>query len=374
MHEQLFFSAVYTRLLLRSGIEGLVDFSPAQLLAGTSLTVEDLEQRDYLAWPDVRGMLANITSAGAPADWPLRFAQSLTLASHGPMGFTALSAPTLGEALAVLAEYHATRIATFDAELPPPLSSDEGQPGNRQAEAPLRRYRIVLHELTGDELYGRQVLEMAIMVLLSLVETIVGHPLMHNVQVGFAYPESKSSADIARLLGVECSFHAQTNEITMPSSWLQIASPLHDAETYRANLLKCREQLAALLSIRRDPAQWVRQRLAQTFDAALVSPAQPVQLPGLAECAAALNMSPRTLLRRLALQDKTYKSLLEQIRKDYAANLLRTTHLTVAEIAAVLCYADTANFIRAFRRWYASTPAAWRKCNRLQAGLMPAVQ
>ncbi|NNL57056.1 MAG: helix-turn-helix domain-containing protein [Pseudomonadales bacterium] len=374
MQDQLFFSAVYTRLLLRSGIEGLANFSPDQLLAGTELTVTDLEQRDYLAWPDVRRMLANIAVAGAAPDWPLRFAQSLTLASHGPMGFTALSAPTLADALAILAEYHATRIATFDVELSPPLAAEDGEPGNRRAVHQARRYRIVLRELTGDERYGRQALEMAIVVLLSLVETIVGHPLMHNVQVSFAYPETESSACVASLLGVECSFSAQSNEITLPSSWLQIASPLYDAETYRANLLKCREQLSALLRIKRDPAQWVRQHLAQAFDAALVSREQPVRLPGLADCAVALNMSPRTLLRRLSLQHSTYKSLLEQIRKDYAANLLRSTHLTVAEIGMVLGYADTANFIRAFRRWHNSTPAAWRKANRTQAGLMPAVK
>ena len=366
MNDQLFFSAVYARLLVRAGVSGLSGLAAQELLAGTSLSVDDLATHEYLAWHDVRQMLVNIEAAGAAPDWPVRFGAQLTLASHGPMGFAALSAPTLADAIGVLAEYHPTRIATLAVGSALEIGSS--------SPAPPRHFNIVLHELTGDIHYGQQIMEIAVKVMLTLVETIVGHPLMHNVMIKFANPPGEAIHSRSSLLGVDCTYNNKSNEIILPHGWLGIASPLYDERTYRANLIKCREQLVALLAIKRDPAAWVKHQLTGYFENALHGGEQVSSLPDLASSATALNMSSRTLVRRLAVQNSSYKQLLEATRSDYAKNLLQTTHLTVAEIAYVLGYSDAANFIRAFRRWYAVSPAAWRKQNRVRAGVPTAVK
>lgn len=82
---------------------------------------------------------------------------------------------------------------------------------------------------------------------------------------------------------------------------------------------------------------------------------------GLDEVAAQLHVSSRTLKRRLAELGTSYSEILDGERKRRALALLRTTSLTVDEIAERLGYSDVANFGRAFRRWTGSSPAATRR-------------
>jgi len=55
-----------------------------------------------------------------------------------------------------------------------------------------------------------------------------------------------------------------------------------------------------------------------------------------------------------------FKALADEGRFEIAMHMLRNTSLGVQEIAAALDYADASAFTRAFRRWSATTPAAWR--------------
>jgi AraC-like DNA-binding protein len=77
------------------------------------------------------------------------------------------------------------------------------------------------------------------------------------------------------------------------------------------------------------------------------------------ELAEALHTSARTLKRRLKEQGTSYSQVLERARCAKAKQLL-FSGMPIAQIAAVLGYSDAANFTRAFRRWTGRTPAASR--------------
>lgn len=68
-----------------------------------------------------------------------------------------------------------------------------------------------------------------------------------------------------------------------------------------------------------------------------------------AACARALGMSERTLNRRLAEQDTTFRAVLDQVRYDLART--RLGHQSSDEVADALGYSDATAFRRAFRRW-----------------------
>lgn len=345
---RLFFSAAYARLLARGAGSGSGLCSLPELLAGTDLSREALQQRDYLDWELVRCMLHNIDKSGAPRDWPVRFARQLPLVSHGPMGLAALSSPTLGRALEVLAAYHPTRIATVEADL-------------QLDPADASRQLLIVTEMTGDDVHGRQVIEIATQVVLSLVEALVGHRLGNNVEVQFAYPIAESDIGLEAIMGVRCVFDCPRNCVVLPASWLHIASPLYDKATYHANLAKCREQMAELLSMQSDIVAWVRHRIAQVLDGALAGQQLQATLPDLAACAKELHISPRTLSRKLTGQETSYSQLLAEARRQYAVEMLDSSYLPVGEIAGLLGYSDAGNFIRAFKTWHNCTPAEWRK-------------
>ncbi len=75
------------------------------------------------------------------------------------------------------------------------------------------------------------------------------------------------------------------------------------------------------------------------------------------DVADALAVGERTLRRQLAGEDVSYQELLDEVRSSLALALLdgRAT-MPVAEVARRLGYAESASFIRAFRRWTGRTP------------------
>ena len=77
--------------------------------------------------------------------------------------------------------------------------------------------------------------------------------------------------------------------------------------------------------------------------------------------ASMLGMHVRTYHRRLRMEGVSHQALLDQTRTDLACRLLRYSTREIAEIAELLGYAEPRSFIRAFKRWTATTPAQWRR-------------
>ncbi len=82
--------------------------------------------------------------------------------------------------------------------------------------------------------------------------------------------------------------------------------------------------------------------------------------PTLVAVAKHLQMTPRTLQRRLADEGQSFKSLLDDFRYQLALQLLDAGDLTIQEIAHQLGFSETSAFHRAFRRWTGSTPVQFR--------------
>jgi AraC-like DNA-binding protein len=77
-----------------------------------------------------------------------------------------------------------------------------------------------------------------------------------------------------------------------------------------------------------------------------------------------LNVSERTLRRKLSEEDQQFQALLNRSRYALARQLLRNTSLPVADIAAALQYKDANAFSRAFRGWASCPPSEWRTQTR----------
>lgn len=83
--------------------------------------------------------------------------------------------------------------------------------------------------------------------------------------------------------------------------------------------------------------------------------------PGLADTAAALNLSPSTLQRRLADESYTFQSVKDEVRRDLAIDLLNSTSRSLDAIAAELGFSDGATFQRAFKEWTGTPAGVYRK-------------
>ncbi|MCC7284178.1 MAG: AraC family transcriptional regulator [Acetobacteraceae bacterium] len=80
--------------------------------------------------------------------------------------------------------------------------------------------------------------------------------------------------------------------------------------------------------------------------------------------AAALDLGPRTLNRRLQAEGTSFREILEVARHDVACQLLGGTWMTATEISTALGYATPSGFVRAFRRMEGRSPSEWRQAAR----------
>lgn len=87
----------------------------------------------------------------------------------------------------------------------------------------------------------------------------------------------------------------------------------------------------------------------------------PADWPDFDLLAQQMRIPPATLRRRLRSEGQSYQSLKDEIRRVRAERLLRDTALPVADIATELGYAEPSAFQRAFRKWTAQNPAAFRR-------------
>jgi AraC-like DNA-binding protein len=71
-------------------------------------------------------------------------------------------------------------------------------------------------------------------------------------------------------------------------------------------------------------------------------------------------ISSRSLQRHLAEGGHTFSELLRQTRLEMALEMIRIGS-RITDIGLELGYADTANFIRAFRSWTGLSPSAYRQ-------------
>ncbi len=81
---------------------------------------------------------------------------------------------------------------------------------------------------------------------------------------------------------------------------------------------------------------------------------------GLHELAYRMNISPRTLQRRLATENTSYNAILTEMRQELALSALERDDTPIVEIAYMTGFANPSAFSRAMHRWTGKTPLAYR--------------
>lgn len=100
-----------------------------------------------------------------------------------------------------------------------------------------------------------------------------------------------------------------------------------------------------------DRLQLLKQRTDYTSRVTrLLAEKRAYYAPQLPEVAAMLNLSPRTLQRKLGEEGSHYQQILQNYQIDLATELLRRPQVQVQEVAFLLGFNSLASFSRAFRR------------------------
>ncbi|MDG2270966.1 MAG: AraC family transcriptional regulator ligand-binding domain-containing protein [Halioglobus sp.] len=84
------------------------------------------------------------------------------------------------------------------------------------------------------------------------------------------------------------------------------------------------------------------------------------EMPSFEGLTVLLNMSARTLRRRLDKEGTSYQRIKDNARRDVAIAMLSRDRLTVSEVAEQVGFSDPSAFHRSFKKWTGESPGSYR--------------
>ncbi len=97
---------------------------------------------------------------------------------------------------------------------------------------------------------------------------------------------------------------------------------------------------------------------------------QSLQFPLFEVVAETLNMSPKTLQRKLRKEGTSYCELKESMRRDFVIERLRDESVPVSDIAYGAGFKEISSLSKVFKNWKGMSPSAYRKVLIKEAGIV----
>jgi AraC-like DNA-binding protein len=184
-----------------------------------------------------------------------------------------------------------------------------------------------------------------------IASTVIGQPLTYKC-IELAYPAPDRSEIYENIFQAPILFNAPVTatNIINPSMDYQNRRP-RDDEFSRL----CQEycfQVLRQISQSRPLAFRVRQLLLDSAG----------DLPAVGAAADVLNMSERSLKRRLQAEGVSYQQLVNEFRNDMAKEYMRSNReISLQQISDLLGYRDSKSFSRAFKGWNGMTVSDFKR-------------
>jgi AraC-like DNA-binding protein len=266
----------------------------------------------------------------------LRTGARIRITHFGLYGYALLASPAPRQAIDFAIKYRA---------LASPII---GLAFRQEGDEAVWSFDDVLGLGAGSELF-RFVFELQLGTQLSLHRDLLGAALSPS-RVRASYPAPAHAALYGELLGCPVEFDAGVNELRFDARWLD--QPLAFANPITAAVVQ--ETCDQLLAEMRGAAG-----LAGRLAGLLLQ--VPGRFPDIEAASAQLQMTSRTLRRRLAAEGSSYQQVLDTVRRQLAIDYLQHTRMSVDDIASSLGFSDAANFRHAFKRWTGHTTSAYRQ-------------
>ena len=195
----------------------------------------------------------------------------------------------------------------------------------------------------------RQDSEFAIAAILRQLNLITASTI-RPTRVDFAH--SKPADISAHKLLFQCPIHFNqpANRICLPIETLQLPVAHGNERLYKA--------LEPYLEKERQVRTVTDELLPQITR--IVAAEMSSGAPSIDEICDQLNLSRRTLQRRLKEHGIEFSTLIEDVRRELALSYMKESNYSMTEISLLVGYSESASFTRAFRRWTGQSPQQYR--------------
>lgn len=324
-------SIEYSRVL--ANVVGVTDDALPQLLQGTSLSAEKFHQHEgYIDWHDQHCIVSNALSLFPQEGLGIIAGTFYPLASHGAMGSAAMSAPTVRDALIMFIRYSGIRAQFTELS------------GFQNDDSFILSHKLLVeHDAVG------QFLIEALLISAKLsVDFLIGRPI-HDAEIFVNFSKPRYHDLIEEAVKCPIIYDQPNTEYVIPLAYLDLPVATRNETNRRLAEQQC-QTLERQFTPNATISEHVTELLRQTPGRQITQ----VQMASL------LNMSPRTLLRRLKEEGVRYQTLQDNEQKQLALYYLQQSNCTVESISASMGYHDVSSFRRAFKRWFGVPPSEYK--------------
>jgi len=182
---------------------------------------------------------------------------------------------------------------------------------------------------------------------------LAGAPLP-PADVSFTHAAPSDCSEHRRIFGADVAFGATSNCARFDAALLALPVPNADVGLYPVLQQHAEQLLQKKLRVQGEAGIVARVRASIANHLAQ----DRASLPLIAQH---LNLSQRTLQRKLSDADTSFQLVLDQTRQEMAQGYLRQCDLSLADIAFLLGYQDQSAFNHAFKEWTGDSPGSYRE-------------
>ena len=305
--------------------------APERLCAGLGFDLPALRAGVLVSRRQAWRMIRRALQLGGRDDLGIEVGLGQGLEKFGLLGEAFVTAPDVGGAIRLGARHYPAGGALVDIELAPSTSG----------------LALELRPRVRDPRLAMFLVEELLASVLDLFRRELGEPLvLHALELG--YPAPAHAPRYRELFGCEPRFGGARSRLELAPDWLARPMPRHDP--------------AVSANIRAQLEQHARQETLDTVAAIERLLARPGGMAlSIAQLARSLDLSPRTLRRRLDEAGTSFRAISGRVRAQAARELLEAGGLTVAEAGARLGFSVARAFRRAFKRWQGQAPGELRQ-------------
>ncbi len=198
----------------------------------------------------------------------------------------------------------------------------------------------------------RQDVELTIAVMVVNFHNMLGDSFKEH-RINFTHTMAGKFSEYSEILGKKVYFSQPHNSFVIDESWLDLPISKSDPKLLKI-LQQQAEQLLIQLDIKPDFVTQVR---------LLITTRIGDERYNLEVLCQQLNVTSRTLRRRLKKYNLTYQFIREEIVLKLAKEALIKTDASVTELALRLGYSESSSFVRAFKRECGVSPLQYRNKN-----------
>ena len=307
----------------------------AQILSAASLdraSIDDCDAR--IPIEQMQALWRKAYELSKDPNLALHAVEVLPFGAYRVIDFLAASAPTVGAAIAKVADYFplinsAARVRCL---------VDDGEAA------------VILEAPSRPSIITPPYAEYALAAVFLRTRTATNqrYPL---ARVEFSHPKPADAREHERIFECPVVFGESSSRLVMTRAVWNMPRTGGDPALFSVLDTHAKMLLAQLP----DPSDIIT-RVRRAIEAELRGGS-----PRLESIARQLAMSPRTLQRRLADEGVLFNDLLDEMRLHAAKTYLAQRDVAGAEVAYLLGFAEQSSFNHAFKRWTGRTPTEYRR-------------